>query len=573
MIKEFYLVVGRVEFIPLAHKIKKTFPDAIIYGAGFHEFVDNSLIKTLRHVYLLASQATTPQHNPVIGLLNPGLIVRALAPIITSQDKFTSPPVLCLTSDAKTLIALLGEHHGGQGFALGFAKKMGLSYGGHADKNDDDIGNNATMIKKEFLPAALLANKKIISDWQMVTAQDEPQIVPQCLVAGIGLERNAPLSAVEEALAAALQKINAHPSALHAIASIDIKMDEPALHALAQKIARPCKFFTAQQCAAVPVPNPSSVVEKETGTPSVAEAASLLAAGYSKTIQPTLLLEKQKGSGVTVAISKLAENRSMLDNSISLGHLAVVGIGPGDKNLRSFEATQYILSASDIVGYQIYLDLVSDLTAGKELHQRDLGQETERASLAIDLALSGKQVVLLASGDAGIYALATLVWQVLDERKKKSPDDKKLSSLPITITPGISAFQALAAKLGAPAGNDIAIISLSNIMTPKEKILQRVQGALSGDFPIFLYNPRSKTRQDILLQVIKMAQEKLPPTTAVIIGKNLYRHNEEIIVSNLNKLSIDDIDMFSCVMIANQHMRHYKHVGKDIFYAPRGYQP
>ncbi|MDI9313193.1 MAG: cobalamin biosynthesis protein [Hydrotalea sp.] len=585
----FYLLVGRAAHLPLAQKIKNNFA-VTIYGEGDDDFtplINHSLIDTLRYLYQSGmadgmGDAKRPA-RPIVALVNGGIIMRALGNMVgnNGKDKFSASPILYLTSDNKTLVPLLGEHHGGQGLGMLLAKKLSLNYAGDEAQHEDDVPHHYFMAGKEFLPAWLAANKKINTDWHM-PSHGQPQIIPPRLAVGIGLERGAPVAAVADLLTTALQKINAHPRAVATIASIDIKMDEVALHNLSSNLHLPLRFFTSEELSAVPVPNPSAVVEKETGTPSVAEAAALRAAGYypspethSAKPQPKLLLEKQKGDGVTIAISEILPDHDFTSCGLTLGHLAVVGIGPGDKHLRAPLASHYILAADDIVGYQLYLDLVDDLTAGKNLHQRDLGREEERAALALDLALTGKKVVLLASGDAGIYALATLVWQLLETRKKQVADKalphKKLSSLPITVVPGVSAFQALAAKLGAPAGNDFAVISLSDLMTPRAKILQRLRGALQGDFPIFLYNPKSKTRVDLLAEVITLAREFLPPDTAVVIGKNLYRPSEDIIVRDLKNFSIDDVDMFSCVMISNSTMRQFNHLGRAILYAPRGY--
>ncbi|MGI9461722.1 MAG: cobalamin biosynthesis protein [Alphaproteobacteria bacterium] len=567
MYKKFFIVVGNPALIPLAKKIKAKFPLADIYGHGFYDFINHSIITTLQHLY----QLSMVQKIPIIGLMNIGLMVRAMGQLATDRDKFSAPPILCLASDHLTLVPLLGEHHGGQTWGLAIAKKISLNYAGDKQKADDDIGDNAVMIGKEFLPAWLMAGKKIPTDWRQAK-KNQPQIVPKCLVIGIGLERGVPFDVVEMHIKHILKKINAHPESIHSIASIDIKMDEVALHRLSEKWQRPIYFFSAQQLAKMPVPNPSSAVLKETGTPSVAEAACLLLPNH-KHHKGNLLLEKQTNHRTTIAISQITNHESINQHAIRLGHLAVVGIGPGDKNLRSFDTCQQILSASDIVGYQLYLDLVSDLTIGKKIHHRPLGKETKRASLALDLALSGKKVALLASGDAGVYALASLILEILDTRKQNNPKDKKLSSLPISISPGISAFQALAAKLGAPAGNDFSVISLSDIMTPRKTILKRIKATLDGDLPLFLYNPKSKTRQDIFLEVIKQARKKLPATTPVVIGKHLYRQDEEIITTNLKDITSDSVDMFSCVMISNHTMRHFYHLGQNMFYAMRGYKP
>lgn len=634
--QKFFVVVGHPRFYVLAAQIEKKFPAAVIYGGNgagqWQPWVGGSLFSTIGYLYQLA----TADGTPLLALVNGGLVMRALAPMIGGQDKWASPPLLLVASDNKTLYPLLGEHHGGRDLGLMLAAGVGLSYAGTVEKNADDLPHHFYLAGRELLPRWLRDGKPIKQDWRWQGADDgktargpthslptqppaAPQIIPPCLAVGIGLERDAPLAAVESLLTESLAVIGAHPRAVMGIASIDIKMDEPALHQLAAARGLPLKFFSASSLATVAVPNPSARVMAEVGTPSVAEAAALLLAttvngnsedgvaqddnlaqqykkngGKKNNSAPTLILEKKIAAGVTIAIAECATTSDRLSGvmtglttgvnmganmganmGITLGSLAVVGLGPGDRLLRPAATNQHIAAATDVVGYQLYLDLAEDMLAGKNIHARDLGAERERTALAIDLALQGRRVVLLGSGDAGIYALASLVWQLLDEMRQDNnmpPRQKLLArALPITVVPGISAFQALAARLGAPAGNDLAMVSLSDLMTPREKIIQRITGAIAGDFVLFLYNPRSRTREQVFIDCLQLLRAARPPATPLAVGKNLYRPNEEIIHTTLGQLQVEQVDMFSCLMVGNSSLRTFTHLGRKIYYAPRGY--
>src|SRR5204863_10204896 len=148
-----------------------------------------------------------------------------------------------------------------------------------------------------------------------------------------------------------------------------------------------------------------------------------------------------------------------------------------------------LAAAEDIVGYSLYLDLLGRAIAGKRRHDSTIGAETKRVRLALDLAASGRSVALVSSGDAGIYGLAALVFETLDRAERRD-----WSAVEIAVSPGVSAMQAAAARVGAPLGHDFCAISLSDLLTPWAVIRTRIEAAASADFVVALYNPRSARR-------------------------------------------------------------------------------
>src|SRR5207248_6788361 len=175
------------------------------------------------------------------------------------------------------------------------------------------------------------------------------------------------------------------------------------------------------------------------------------------------------------ATCAVARARSPLDADTvgrPRGRLAIIGIGPGDPAWRSPEASALLDRADDIVGYRRYLDLLGGAIAGKRRHDSEIGAETERARFALDLAAAGGSVALVSSGDAGIYGLAALVFELVDRESRRD-----WGAVDIVVAPGISAMQAAAARLGAPLGHDFCAISLSDLLTPWETIRARVEAA------------------------------------------------------------------------------------------------
>jgi len=251
-----------------------------------------------------------------------------------------------------------------------------------------------------------------------------------------------------------------------------------------------------------------------------------------------------------------------------VGSISIVGIGPGDAAWRAPEATNVIAASSDLVGYRLYLDLLGDLTRSSTLHPYDLGQERDRCAEALSLASEGKHVALISSGDAGIYAMASLVYELID--RGQQPEWQRLN---IRVIPGISALQAAAARSGAPLGHDFCAISLSDLLTPWETIEQRLEAAAQGDFVVALYNPVSRKRTEQLMIARKILLSARAPETPVIIARNLGRDDESVTFTSLNDLHSDQIDMLTLVMIGSSQTRLIgDETQRQWVYTPRGYE-
>src|SRR4029077_12051522 len=201
----------------------------------------------------------------------------------------------------------------------------------------------------------------------------------------------------------------------------------------------------------------------------------------------------------------------------------------------------------DVVGYRLYLDLLGRAIEGKSRHVSAIGDEEARVRLALDLAAEGRSVALVSSGDAGIYALAPLVFELLDSEAK--PEWRVID---LRVFPGVSALQAAASRAGAPLGQDFCVISLSDLMTPWEKIRVRLEAAAAADFVVALYNPRSKRRPTRLSTATDIFLRHRSPETPVFIARNLGRDGEERRVICLSELAGADIDMLTIVLVGSR---------------------
>lgn len=329
-------------------------------------------------------------------------------------------------------------------------------------------------------------------------------------------------------------------------------------------------FFGADrlEAEAPRLQNPSDIVFAEVGCHGVAEGAALAAAGQSGALR----VPKQKSERATAAIAAapgiVDMNTMQNEGGRQQGRLFVVGIGPGQKAWRSPEVSRMIGQATDLVGYSLYLDLIADISAGKTRHDFDLGKEEDRVRHAMELAGTGKDVALVCSGDAGIYAMATLVFELL----KDGGLSDAARRIEIAVSPGISALQAAAARAGAPLGHDFCTISLSDLLTPWEAIKMRVKAAAEGDFVIAFYNPVSKRRRTQLAHAKEVLLQHRPADTPVILATDLGRPRENVRVVPLANLNIDEVDMLTVVVVGSSETQTVETGdGRTWVYTPRGY--
>ena len=249
---------------------------------------------------------------------------------------------------------------------------------------------------------------------------------------------------------------------------------------------------------------------------------------------------------------------------MNTGKLYLVGLGPGDAGHLTPAAAAAIADSDELVGYRYYIEQVAEPASGKTLHSMELGQELERAALAVDIAYAGKTVAVVSSGDAGIYGMAGPVYRVLTDR------DWDGANPAVESLPGVSALQSAAALLGSPLMQDFCAISLSNLLTPWEQIQRRLEAAAAGDFVAALYNPRSRRRTSQLDEAREIFLKHRAPGTPVGIVRHAYRPEQAVGLADLGGLdgAALGVDMFTTVVIGNSNT--YVHNGRMV--TPRGYE-
>lgn len=241
-----------------------------------------------------------------------------------------------------------------------------------------------------------------------------------------------------------------------------------------------------------------------------------------------------------------------------MSKLYVVGIGPGAYEKMTIEAAEALKKSDVIIGYTVYVDLVKDHFPGKEFLTTPMKKEVDRCVLAFEEARKGKTAAMICSGDAGVYGMSGLMYEV----------GVNYQEVELEIIPGVTAATGGAAVLGAPLIHDFCLISLSDLLTPWEKIEARLLAAAQADFVVCLYNPSSKKRHDYLEKACDlMMQYKAPETVCGIVG-NIGRDGEAMKVMTLEELKTTKVDMFTTVFVGNSQTKNIN--GKMV--TPRGYK-
>ncbi|WP_297981161.1 precorrin-3B C(17)-methyltransferase [uncultured Methanobrevibacter sp.] len=241
-----------------------------------------------------------------------------------------------------------------------------------------------------------------------------------------------------------------------------------------------------------------------------------------------------------------------------MNNLSVVGIGPGNESFLSIDAKETLENSDLIVGYSKYVELVKEYLPNKDYLYTGMTKEIDRCKMALEKASEGNDVSVVCSGDAGVYGMAGLIYEL----------SVNYPNVEINIVPGISAVLSGSAVLGAPIGHDFAVISLSDLLTPWELIEKRLRLAGEGDFCICLYNPSSRKRKDYLKKACKILLKSKGEDTVCGYVRNIGRAGEEYHITSLLELKETEVDMFTTVFIGNANTK----IIDNKMITPRGYK-
>lgn len=544
---------------------------------------------------------------PIIGICASGILIRILAPLLA--DKIQEPPVVCISDDGQFVIPLLGGHNGANRlaeeissllksqavFTTGSYTSFGLSLVEPPDDWKLDNPDHSKSVASAILngrrvviegyskwikplshfPNVTFQSQDIATNKIAIIAEGSPSLnyFQKNIAMGIGCVRGCSTSELLNLIESKLVEIDISLNNIEGIYSVDIKCDEHAIHQVARKLNLPVRFFSAKTLEKLRprLKNPSEVVYREIGCHGVCEAACLARAGEDG----RLILPKSKTQNATIALAHIGTYRTL--PGTPRGRLSVVGIGPGKITMRSPEVTQALTLADEVVGYRGYLDQLEAIPSHSALVPFELGEEEQRCRYALEAAGKGKQVVLVCSGDSSIYAMNSLVLELIEIPQDQGGVSELAKKIELRFLPGISAFQAASAKAGGLIGHDFCAISLSNLLTDTDTILRRVKAAAQGDFVIAFYNPASKKRKWLFEEAIELIRIHRYSHTPVLIAKAVSRPNENITIRSLSEVQVNDIDMFTIVIIGNSQSRMFwsgsmlNGINGYWGYSPRGY--
>jgi len=507
--------------------------------------------------------------DAVVCFLAVGATVRLLGPLL--NGKHEDPGVVCVDEALRFAVPVLGAHHGGGnalarrvaetlgaepvittasdaagsvgldefGADLGFRIEPGsdLAAVGAAILSGDRVTFTAdTEWPLPALPPNVVRTDRpepgvpavVVTDLTIDSAERAVVYRPPSLLVGVGASRGAPAEEIGQLIDGTLAELGLSPRAVRHIATADVKAGEPGLLAAAAGRGWPVVTFPAGRLAAVPVPNPSEVVRRAVGTPSVAEAAALVEPGA------TLLAAKRASAHATVAVARGRPR----------GRLAVIGIGPGARDLMTPRAVAELRRAAVVAGLDAYLEQVADLLRpGTRVLASGLGAEQERAAEAVAQARAGRAVALIGSGDAGVYAMGSPALEIADD------------AIDVTVVPGVTAALAVAAVLGAPLGHDHVMISLSDLHTAWPVIERRITAAAEGDLVTCFYNPASAKRTWQLRRALDLLAVHRPPDTPVGWVRDASRPGQAASLSTLREFDPGQVDMHTLVVVGSSRTR------------------
>ncbi|MEU8688701.1 precorrin-3B C(17)-methyltransferase [Streptomyces sp. NPDC048665] len=522
-----------------------------------------------------AVRAAFAECEQLVCFLATGATVRLLAPLL--GDKTADPGVVCVDEGGRYAVSLVGGHGGG---ANELAREVGELLGAEpvvTTATDsaglpglDTLGlpyeGSVAVVSRALLdgePVALEAEVAWplpplptsahgaytvrLTDRAVVPGEREVLLRPPSLVVGVGASAGAPVEEVLGLVEEALAQAGLSARSVAELATVDAKSAEPGIVAAAERLGVPLVTYAAGELAGVEVPHPSNAPLAAVGTPSVAEAAALVRGGE-------LLVPKRKS---VRADGRPAMATCAVVRRPGRGRLAVVGLGPGARDLLTPRATAELRRASVLVGLDQYVDQIRDLLRpGTRVLESGLGAEEERARTAVAEARKGQAVALIGSGDAGVYAMAS-------PALAEASDD-----IDVVGVPGVTAALAAGAILGAPLGHDHVSISLSDLHTPWEVIERRVRAAAEADLVVTFYNPRSRGRDWQLPEALAILGGHREPATPVGVVRSATRPDESSRVTTLGALDPATVDMMTVVTVGNTATRIV--AGRMV--TPRGYR-
>ncbi|PMX02875.1 precorrin-3B C(17)-methyltransferase [Pseudomonas sp. FW215-R2] len=543
-----------------ARRLQQVYPAAQIHGLkGRVEGADLTYSEfgaTLRELY--------QQDTPIIALCAAGIVIRTLAPLLL--EKGVEPPVLAVAEDGSAVVPLLGGLGGvnvmaremaaalevaaaittsGElrfgtcllnppgGYALGDLEQgkrfVSDLLAGHSVR----IDGAAPWLEQAQLPEDSQAQRSIhVGSDARVASASELLIYPRSVAVAVG----ADVADLPDAIRNALRQAGVAIQSLACLVAADVQMASPALREAALELAVPLRFVA-----------PASDIA-ELAIHAVPDARIITAS-----------------HDIAIAVAEQPLDVSQVGRP--RGRLAVIGLGPGAAELMVPAVKAELARATDVLGYETYVRMAGPFRDDQVQHCTDNREEMQRARHAFRLAAQGRSVIVVSSGDPGVFAMAAAVLEALHEST-----DSAWHSVDLEILPGVSASLATAAQAGAPLGHDFCVMSLSDNLKPWSIIEKRLDLAAEADLALAFYNPISRARPWQLGRALEIVAQHRTPQTPVVLGRDIGRPGQTLRVTTLGALTPDQVDMRTMVLIGSSTTCTFpRSEGGEWVYTPRWY--
>ena len=542
-----------------ARRIQQVYPTAQIHGlAGRVEGADRSYQEfgaTLRELY--------QQDTPIIALCAAGIVIRTLAPLLL--EKGAEPAVLAVAEDGSAVVPLLGglggvnvmarEIAGALQVAAAITTSGELRFGtcllnppsGYA-LADLELGKRfvsdllaghsvriegaAPWLDQAQLPQDPQAQRSIhVGSAERIASANELLIYPRSVAVAV----SAQLEDLPNAVRAALQQAGVAQQALACLLAADTEMAAAKLREAALELGVPLRFVAAHN-----------------DLDALARHAL-----------PQATISRANG----LAIARAEQPLDVAQIGRQRGRLAVIGLGPGAAELMVPAVKAELARATDVLGYETYVRMAGPFRADQVQHCTDNREEMQRARHAFRLAAEGRSVIVVSSGDPGVFAMAAAVLEALHEST-----DPAWHRVELEILPGVSASLATAAQAGAPLGHDFCVMSLSDNLKPWSIIEKRLDLAAAADLALAFYNPISRARPWQLGRALEIVAQHRTEATPVVLGRDIGRPGQSLRVTTLGQLTPDQVDMRTMVLIGSSTTCTFpKAEGGVWVYTPRWY--
>ena len=543
-----------------ARKIQQVYPGALIHGLAervegadrvYHEFG-----ATLREFY--------QQDIPIVALCAAGIVIRTLAPLLL--EKGAEPPVLAVAEDGSAVVPLLGGLGGvnvmAREIAAGLDVSAAITTSGEIrfgtcllnppsgyTLGDLELGKRfvwdllagqpvriegaAPWLAQAQLPEDPEAALSIhIGSAERAPAANELMIYPRSVLVAVSGE----ITQVPSAIRTALRQANIAVQSLACLLASEQQMANPALREAALELGVPLRFASVGGDA------------NELARHALPDAAIV-----------------SQGNGLAIALASQPLDVAQIGRA--RGRLAVIGLGPGAAELMVPAVKAELARANDVLGYETYVRMAGPFRDDQVLHCTDNREEMQRARHAFELAAQGRSVVVVSSGDPGVFAMAAAVLEALHESSEPN-----WHSVDLEILPGVSASLATAAQAGAPLGHDFCVMSLSDNLKPWAIIEKRLDLASQADLALAFYNPISRSRPWQLGRALEIVAQHRTAETPVVLGRDIGRPGQTLRVITLGQLTPDQVDMRTMVLIGSSTTCTFPRAeGGQWVYTPRWY--